>query len=333
MFSKAATAILGAKVAMASNSTAGTIHLSQLNIEKGSVTVSGLSSGAYMAVQMHVAYSSLFEGVGVFAGGPYYCGQGSLTIAEEQCMYGLMGGPQINTLISYTKNEATLGNIDATENMADDKVFVFSGSKDTTVYPSVVKTLEDYYGAFVTSKLTTEYNIPAQHCMPTTNTNYGEDCGTKKSPYIGKCAYDGAQQALQLFYGSLTAGTTVDNNLHKFDQTEFFTGSSTSINDFGYIYIPTACKDGSKCRLHMSFHGCLQDYADIGSDWAVHTGYNSWAEANNIIVVYPYVKADAKLGNGNACWDWWGYTGTNYVLKSGVQMAFAKDVLNRLMGV
>jgi len=33
--------------------------------------VSGLSSGGAMATQMHVAYSSVFMGVGIIAGGQY----------------------------------------------------------------------------------------------------------------------------------------------------------------------------------------------------------------------------------------------------------------------
>ena len=168
--------------------------------------MSGLSSGGFMAVQMHVAFSSLFSGVGVFAGGPYYCALGSLTIAEEECMYGLMGGPKTDTLVSYTKDQALKGTIDPTENLADANVFVFSGSKDTTVYPKVVKTLEDYYGAFGVTEMTTEYNIPAQHCMPTVNTNFGEACDKKMSPYIGKCNYDGAETALETFYGDLITG-------------------------------------------------------------------------------------------------------------------------------
>ena len=128
-------------------------------------------------------------------------------------------------------------------------------------------------------------------------------------------------------------GTAKDANLFQFDQTEFFSGSSTSINNFGYIYIPDACQDGSiACRLHVSYHGCVQDYDSIGDTWAVHAGYNDWAEANNIVVVYPYVTADLKMGNGNACWDWWGYTGADYVLQSGVQMTFSKKVVDRIMG-
>lgn len=330
---------LGGSIATAKewNSTAHSspekITLSALNIEPGTVTVSGLSSGGFMSVQMHVAYSSLVSGVGVFAGGPYYCAQDSLTVAEEQCMYGLMGGPQTSKLISYAEDQAALGHIDATSNLAGSKVYVFSGSKDTTVKPSVVKTLEPFYSAFNAAPLETEYTIPAQHCIPTLD--YGEACGVKASPYIGKCDYAGAGHAFQTLYGtSLEAGTAKQSNLFEFDQTEFFTGTQTSLNEFGYIYIPSACQDGSTaCRLHMSYHGCLQDYDDIGDVWAEDAGYNDWAEANNIVVVYPYVKSDLKMGNGNACWDWWGYTDADYVLKSGVQMAFSKKVLDRIMGV
>jgi hypothetical protein len=321
------------------------------NITAGSLTVSGLSSGGFMAAQMHVAFSSIFSGAGIFAGGPYYCALGSLTMATEMCMYGLMGGPQTSTLIQYTKEQASKGTIDATSNMANDKVYVFSGSKDTTVYPKVVKTLEDYYGAFLNSpstQISTKYNLAAQHCIPTLN--YGETCSIKMSPYIGDCSYEGAGTALQTFYGSslkkgmptshsliltlpFLVGTAVSSNLHKFDQTEFFSGASTSIASFGYVYIPTDCKSGSvSCRLHLSFHGCLQDYSNIQDTWAVHAGYNDWAEANNIIVVYPYAEPNLSLGNPNACWDWWGYTGNDYVLQSGVQMTFAKDILDRLMG-
>jgi hypothetical protein len=327
---------------------ASTITLKPLNIEKGSVTVSGLSGGGFMAVQMHVAYSSLFDGVGVFAGGPYYCAMNSLTTATDVCMYGLLGGPKTSDLIQYTKDQASKGTIDATSNMASDKVFVFSGSKDTTVYPSVVKTLEDYYAAFVNKSLTTKYNLAAEHCIPTLN--YGETCSMKTSPYIGDCNYEGAGTAFQTFYGStvkkgsssslslslslgpsFSLGTAVTSNLYKFDQTEFYKGSSTSLNTFGYIYIPTACADSSTaCRLHLSFHGCLQDYDNIQDTWAVHAGYNDWAEANKIIVVYPYVTS--SFGNPNACWDWWGYTGKDYVLQSGVQMTFAKEIINRVMG-
>jgi poly(3-hydroxybutyrate) depolymerase len=50
-------------------------------VDLGQSSVSGLSSGAYMAGQFHVAYSELLVGVGIVAGGPYNCAEGQLPIA------------------------------------------------------------------------------------------------------------------------------------------------------------------------------------------------------------------------------------------------------------
>ena len=41
-------------------------------------SVSGISSGAFMAVQMGVAFSKDIVGLGAIAGGPYYCALGSV---------------------------------------------------------------------------------------------------------------------------------------------------------------------------------------------------------------------------------------------------------------
>jgi esterase/lipase superfamily enzyme len=48
--------------------------LSSYNVDPNSISVSGLSSGGFMAAQLGVAYSDIFtKGFGVFAGGPYDC--------------------------------------------------------------------------------------------------------------------------------------------------------------------------------------------------------------------------------------------------------------------
>lgn len=48
--------------------------LPAFNVNPDSVSVSGLSSGGFMAAQLGVAYSDIFNaGFGVFAGGPYDC--------------------------------------------------------------------------------------------------------------------------------------------------------------------------------------------------------------------------------------------------------------------
>jgi len=48
-------------------------QLGSYNVNPNYVHVSGISAGAYFAVQFAVAYSSLVKGAGAVAGGPYYC--------------------------------------------------------------------------------------------------------------------------------------------------------------------------------------------------------------------------------------------------------------------
>jgi poly(3-hydroxybutyrate) depolymerase len=73
-------------------------------------------------------------------------------------------------------------------------------------------------------------------------------------------------------------------------------GTGNSLNDVGYVYVPTACKNGAECALHVNFHGCQQTLADIGMQYVQHVGLNEWAESNNIIVVYPQVRQRREVG-------------------------------------
>ena len=60
---------------------AAVVALPKYNVSVNEVSVSGFSSGAQMAVQMHFAYSkTIRKGAGVIAGGPYYCSQGFVAI-------------------------------------------------------------------------------------------------------------------------------------------------------------------------------------------------------------------------------------------------------------
>jgi len=52
---------------------AGAPPLPALGADVAQITVSGLSSGAFMATQFSVAYSASIAGAGIVAGGPYYC--------------------------------------------------------------------------------------------------------------------------------------------------------------------------------------------------------------------------------------------------------------------
>lgn len=296
------------------------------------VSVSGLSSGAYFAVQFHVSHSSIVNGSAVFAGGPFYCAESNLNYATNKCMSTVLGGPETETLIALTNTDYGLGLIDDPAQMYNDRVYLFSGKDDTVVESTVVHALQSYYMSFVKSgNVAADYNVNAEHCIPTLD--YGESCSTLASPYIGNCNFDGAGQALKFLYPklSLERSDPVDGNLQPFDQTPYFSSSTASIGDTGYIYVPDSCKTGAPCHLHVSFHGCEQNLDLIGPEYAKHAGFNSWAEKNNMIILYPYVKVSSVYPfNPKGCWDWWSYTGVDYGVKTGVQVKFVRDIIASL---
>ena len=90
--------------------------LAAYNVGPSTVTVAGISSGGYMAVQLQVAYSQSIFGTAVFAGGPYYCAQGSVVSALGYCDSG--SGIPLQTLVDYTNAQAANGKIDPTSHIA-----------------------------------------------------------------------------------------------------------------------------------------------------------------------------------------------------------------------
>ena len=57
-----------------------------LGADGAGLTVSGISSGGYMAVQFQVAFSRQVRGAGIIAAGPYDCAEGSSIRALAHCM-------------------------------------------------------------------------------------------------------------------------------------------------------------------------------------------------------------------------------------------------------
>src|SRR4051812_36809515 len=124
------------------------VALPGYNVDINNTSVSGLSSGGFFAGQMGVAFSSIIKGVGIVAGGTYDCaGQ----TGYFSCMY--QSSPSVTTSISNTKSwSGSL--IDPTSNLANQKIYMFSGKSDTTVATSVMDQVYKYYvttGAFVPS--------------------------------------------------------------------------------------------------------------------------------------------------------------------------------------
>jgi len=306
-------------------------------LRAGQVSVSGLSSGAYMAVQFQVAFSRTVIGAGIVAGGPYFCAQGNALIATTvcSCSEGLPcrvrpGGTGVPALIALTDWFAASRTIDPPSTLGGHRIWMFSGSLDTVVPQAVSNDLLSYYRHYVdASRIAYKRNLAAEHAMPTDS--YGNACSALGTPYINNCNYDAAGEMLNWIYGPLAArSSTLSGRFIAFDQSEFIAVPAWhGMADVGYLYIPPSCESGG-CRLHVAFHGCQQSPASIGTLFVRHAGYNAWADNNRLLVLYPQTSATAA--NPKACWDWWGHDDTRYAQKNGRQMAAIKHMVDRLTG-
>lgn len=128
-----------------------------------------------------------------------------------------------------------------------------------------------------------------------------------------------------------------------------------------FLFVPPECNRTTRsegehppCKLHIAFHGCLQNAMRKNDAYVRFAGYNEWADTNRIVVLYPQVgmrEFTAQLverasleamtvtvrkamqhANPQSCWDLWGYTDADYYTQKGQQISAVAQVVNALIG-
>jgi len=308
-------------------------------------SVSGLSSGAFETIQYGVAFSGSTIGMGVVAGGPYNC----VYLNVGGIVTCMSGSPDGAASFAAARGFAALGQIDAATNLANQKIYMFSGTNDQTVHQSVMDATYAFFQAAHVPAANVQYvkQYPAGHAFisPTS----GNTCATTATPYVDECAipvastatttpvvnYDQPNAILTQMYGPLKPQSArLSSKPVPFDQTEFIspiTSAMSSMADTGYVYIPAACGKGSHCAVHVVFHGCQQGASVVGDAVYGKVGYNNWADTNGIIVLYPQAVISSFIPqNPEGCWDWWGYSGLDFQVQRGVQLAAVHAMVARL---
>jgi len=315
------------------------------NIQETSV--SGISSGAYMAGQFQIAHSKIVSGAAIIAGGPYGCAESvfadvipgpgaaffNLSKAINGCMLNALaiwGVPDTELLAERTRKLADEGRIDPLSNLADDRVYLFSGSNDRTVVPSIVAAAYDFYKrlGLPESHLTYVSNLPAGHAFVTGD--QGEACAITGKPYVVDCDYDQAGEVLKRIYGDLSPRAAAPGGTFvEFDQKPFLEGiDNHGMEDRGVAYVPAACAESTTCRVHVAFHGCQQNRANTGEVFIRESGFANWADSNAMVVLFP--QAASQPINPQGCWDWWGYTGHDYLTRDAPQIRVVYKMLEQL---
>jgi hypothetical protein len=324
--------------------------LPALGVDLSRTSVAGLSSGAYMAGQFQIAYSRLVIGAGIVAGGPFGCARTpntelnplwtvvltlNATRAQNNCMKDDWGWffssvPDPADLLDYAERLAAAGKIDPLDALKADKVYLFSSKADDTVEPGVVEAAASFYrkAGIPDANIIFEKNDKAAHAFIVQTGK--QSCGTAGPPYLNDCDIDQAREILEEFYGPLRPpAAVVEANFLRFEQEPFLAGlPDANFDEKGVAYIPSACRSGAACAVHVVFHGCRQGVSFVQDQFVKGSGYERWAESNGIVLLFPQVTASAV--NPRGCWDWWGYTGLHFLERDAPQMLAVRRMLGRL---
>ena len=323
--------------------------LPSLHLDRNTVTISGISSGADLAALAAVALSDLISGAAIFAGAPWQCatvlfpgepqfpcsaqaggspGPGcpgggfpgsapclgcspSLTLSYDHCKHtsnnsapSLVSAP---LLASLARSAAAAGLIPSTAHLGRTRVLGFRGDLDTCYLPGSVNKTMQFFSAFAASpeeQVRFVTGWPMQHALPTIDPAVSPaTCGRNGvgPPAMANCGYDGAGESLRHMYGSTVALTPPASHacdascaaqLLSFDQAPYIPSDwhGAELSSQGWLYVPKACAAGAAppsppCRLHVSLHGCGMSMWSpaMGMNYTLHSGYNVWGEANNIV--------------------------------------------------
>ncbi|MDZ4843423.1 MAG: poly(3-hydroxybutyrate) depolymerase [Hyphomicrobium aestuarii] len=252
------------------------LPLPALSADPKATSVSGTSSGAYMAGQYQIAHSANVVGAAIIAGGPYGCAEARyggfmlgpmrLAMNASQSIYGCMldtlqlyGIPNVPRLAEEARDLSASGKIDPIEGLARHRMYLFSGGRDTLVKQRIVVLTAELYLRLGVPRdsIKTAQIDDAGHGFVTVHPG-AQACGLSKPPYVVSCGdYDQAHSVLGQFY-DLTGGRTEtpEGALIAFDQRPFTRDLPAALMSvLGRVFIPKACAEAAGCRIHVAFHG------------------------------------------------------------------------------
>lgn len=157
-----------------------------------------------------MSHSSSLKGVGIIAGGIYFCADGKVEFEEyfEKCCTKPNKLDIIDKKL-YAKQLEKQGFIDNITNLKDKPVYLFHGLLDQVVNSNSTRLNNEFFLAYGSNvKLTL---LPkAYHAWVTDD--YGRGCKTNGLPWVINCDFNLAFDMMTHFYKDLKNGTTYDPN-------------------------------------------------------------------------------------------------------------------------
>ena len=215
-----------------------------------------------MAGQFQMAHAKRVTGAAIIAGGPYGCSESifantipgagtallNLSKAVNGCMLDMLGSWGVADpadLAQKAEQRAEKGEIDPIADVTRDRIYLFTGTSDHTVAPSIVKHAEEFYAKLGVPEANMKLvsTVPAGHAFVTDDE--GNACEVSGQPYVVDCDYDQAGELLKQIYGPLQprAQNATGDFVH-FDQRPFGASEDNGgLAETGVVYIPKTCRE------------------------------------------------------------------------------------------
>lgn len=294
------------------------------------VSISGVSSGAAMALQYAVAHSGSITGLGSIAGTGWGCADGRVSQAINDCM---CGHQQVASKIDTARDLATKGDIDplvSEKPQALKQAYVFHSAGDSVVVKESEYANIDFITSFIGKPPIVDWGNPeegsdqAGHGIVAPQGNDSCPPSEKDTTYVRQCGVeDNAGKLFLALYGQQGSAYDVTQRIKDIPESEVWQFDQQSIiNDVknlnstiapdrlffwfpykgyrrknldmaktGYIYVPPSCRDKSSSdKIKCRVHIALHGCKQNAKNFAVIGGYNNWAEHYKVIVVYPAVQ-------------------------------------------
>jgi poly(3-hydroxybutyrate) depolymerase len=162
-------------------------------------------------------------------------------------------------------------------------------------------------------------------------------CSLTSPPFLINCGDDPEGEMLTHWLGSVNPPDigTPDGTLSSFNQNLYAPDGNApalSMDNSGLLYTPSACASGVPCKLLVALHGCLSGQYLLGGKFPELANLDTYADTNNLVILYPQAIASVIPYNPEGCWDWWGYDGPNFAVKSAPQMVTIVNMVHALGG-
>jgi hypothetical protein len=289
-----------------------------LNIDKGKISVSGVSAGGWMANQLHIVHSNNIMGAAVIAAGPYHCA-GNQSLICEWTPYGWIwphdtcqgthicssfaknyfgfahyyfGPPDHNESLNSTETEARNRTIDPISGLKGDRVWLFTGKSDRMVPQEVVDQLRQYYSElFARSDVQNPQDSmiyitdqDVEHSMVISVPGPPKDnrCLEFSQPYINDCDFDAAGALLSHIYKPRSPG---EIGLVKPQHGDWKPG-----NVFEFDQTAFFGSDDESISMHAIGHVYVPEACKNGASCRLHVAFHGCDQHQEAVAADECVK-------------------------------------------